>query len=144
MQLELVRSKIHRVLVTEADVDYEGSVCVDVELLIAADIVQYELVHIWNVTRGTRLITYAIEAPAGSGEIKTNGGAALHNLKGDIIIIAAFAQFEPHEARQFSPTIVLVDEKNKIKSIKQSKVVVNGHVRPFRIRSERVESYGGF
>lgn len=123
MLLELVRSKIHRATVTEADVDYEGSIGIDADLLRLADILPYELVHVWNVTRGSRLVTYAIEAPAGSKEIKTNGGAALHNLPGDIVIIAAFARFEPWEAKGFSPTIVIVDSKNDVKSVKPCSVL---------------------
>ena len=121
MQLQLVKGKIHRATVTEADVNYEGSIGIDANLMKAADIVPYEAVHVWNVTRGSRLMTYAIEAPAGSGEIKTNGGAALHNLPGDIVIIAAFALMTPEEAKEFTrgggPMIVLVDSKNQFQSI---------------------------
>lgn len=118
MQVELIRTKLHRVTVTEAEVDYEGSVEIDSLLMYEADLLPYEAVHIWNVTRGTRLITYAIEGVAGSGSIKPNGGAALHNFPGDVIIIAAFVRLEPWEALNFEPTVVLVDEKNKIKEKK--------------------------
>lgn len=116
MEIELVRGKIHRATVTEADVDYEGSIGIDSELLRAADIMPYEAVHVWNVTRGTRLMTYAIEA--GPGEIKPNGGAALHNFVGDVIIIAAFGRLKSFDAHDFEPFVVLVDEKNVIKNIK--------------------------
>src|ERR1700742_3195590 len=92
-------SKIHRATVTHAYLHYEGSLSIDVNLLKEADIMPFEQVHVWNVTRGSRLTTYAIEAPAGSGEIKTNGAAALLNLPGDIVIIAAFAQMFESEAK---------------------------------------------
>jgi aspartate 1-decarboxylase len=118
MQVELMRAKIHRAVVTSADVEYEGSIGIDADLLAAAGIFPYEAVHIWNVTRGTRLVTYAIKAAAGSGEIKPNGGAALHNMTGDIIIIAAFGHIHTRDAYDFQPTIVLVDEKNAIKELK--------------------------
>lgn len=116
MEIELVRGKIHRATVTQADVDYEGSIGIDSELLRSADIFPYELVHVWNITRGTRLTTYAIEG--GPGEIKPNGGAALHNSVGDIVIITAFGRLKSFDAYDYEPTVVLVDAKNVIKDIK--------------------------
>lgn len=121
MQREVVHAKIHRATVTQADVDYEGSIGIDVDLLSAAGIWPYELVHVWNITRGTRLVTYALEAPAGSGEIKPNGAAALHNHVGDIIIIAAFATMTPEDymlrASNYKPTVVFVDAQNKVTNV---------------------------
>lgn len=114
MQIEMVRAKIHRATVIEADVDYEGSIGIDSHLLQQSGIFPYEAVHVWNVTRGSRLVTYAIEAEFGSGMIKTNGGAALHNLAGDIIIIAAFAYMSPFEAKHHRPQIIYVNNKNEI------------------------------
>src|SRR3954468_3552744 len=111
----MLKSKIHRAVVTHADVDYEGSITVDARLLEAADILPFEKVAIWNVTRGTRLETYALEGPAGSGLACVNGAAAHHNKPGDLIIIATFAEMDDAEARAHQPTVVLVDGQNRIK-----------------------------
>jgi aspartate 1-decarboxylase len=108
------KSKIHRATVTDANVDYEGSVSIDRRLLDAADIVPYEMVHVWNVTRGTRLSTYAIPGPAGSGVICINGAAAHGNAPGDLVIIATFAQLTPAELRRHVPRVVRVDRRNRI------------------------------
>src|SRR5438552_663263 len=99
MRRTLFKSKIHRATVTHADLDYEGSITIDAELMRAADIVPYEKVAVWNVTRGSRLETYAIEGGAGSGLVCVNGAAAHHNQPGDVVIIATFAELEEAEAR---------------------------------------------
>jgi aspartate 1-decarboxylase len=114
MRLGMFKSKIHRATVTHADLDYEGSVTIDAHLLQAAGILPYEAVHVWNVTRGTRLETYAIEGAAGSGVICINGAAAHLNRPGDLVILATFAAMEPHEARAHRPTVVLVDRQNRV------------------------------
>jgi len=114
MRRTLFKSKIHRATVTHADLDYEGSVSVDVDLLEAAGIWEYEAVHIWNITRGTRLQTYAIKGERGSGVICINGAAAHLNRPGDLVILATFAEMEEAEARTHVPTVVLVDGKNRI------------------------------
>ena len=114
MRRILFKSKLHRATVTQADLDYEGSVTIDATLMSAADIVPYEKVAIWNVTRGTRLETYALEGPAGSGVICINGAAAHLNEPGDRVIIATFTEVEEAEARGWKPTVVFVDEKNRI------------------------------
>jgi aspartate 1-decarboxylase len=114
MRLSIFKSKIHRATVTHADLDYEGSVTIDRDLLEAADILPNEMVHIWNVTRGTRLTTYALEGPAGSRAICVNGAAAHQNRPGDLIILATFAEMTREEARDFKPTVVLVDGENRI------------------------------
>ena len=116
MRRTLFKAKIHRATVTHADLDYEGSVSVDEDLLEAAGIWEYEAVHIWNITRGTRLQTYAIKADRGSGVICINGAAAHLNRPGDLVILATFAEMEESEARSFKPTVVLVDRENKIVS----------------------------
>jgi aspartate 1-decarboxylase len=113
MKLQVFKSKIHRARVTFADVDYEGSVTVDANLLDAAEILPYEAVHIWNVTRGTRLVTYAIEGPRGSGVVCVNGAAAHQNEPGDLVILATFAEMTPEEARIHRPVVVRVDEHNR-------------------------------
>jgi aspartate 1-decarboxylase len=114
MRRTLFKSKIHRATVTHADLDYEGSVTIDVDLMRAADIVPYEQVHIWNVTRGTRLSTYALEGGAGSGTICINGAAAHGNRPGDLVIIATFAEFDAAEIPLHRPKVVLVDGRNRI------------------------------
>lgn len=113
----MLKSKIHRARVTQADVDYEGSVTLDRTFLDAADIVPFEQVHIWNVTRGTRLRTYAMEAPAGSGVVCINGAAAHLARPGDIVIIATFTQMDDDAARRHQPRIVLMADGNKIKTV---------------------------
>ena len=89
MKLSMFKSKIHRATVTHADLAYEGSVTIDSDLLDAAGILPYEAVHIWNATQGTRLVTYALEGPRGSGAICVNGAAAHLNKPGDLVILAA-------------------------------------------------------
>jgi aspartate 1-decarboxylase len=111
----MFKSKIHRATVTHADLHYEGSVTLDRDLLEASDILPYEEVHVWNVTRGTRLSTYALEGERGSGVVCMNGAAAHLCQPGDIIIIATFAPVEEVDVRAHRPTVVLVDEQNRIK-----------------------------
>jgi aspartate 1-decarboxylase len=107
----MFKSKIHRATVTHADLDYEGSLSIDYNLMKAADIIESEEVHVWNVTRGTRLTTYAIAAPRDSGIICANGAAA-HLIKaGDLVIIATFANFI-EVPENYAPTVVRVDGKN--------------------------------
>jgi len=114
MRRTFFKSKIHRATVTHADLDYEGSVSIDADLLEAADIREYEAVHVWNITRGTRLQTYAIQGERGSGVVCINGAAAHLNQPGDLVILATFAELEEAEARAFEPTVVLVDRQNRI------------------------------
>jgi aspartate 1-decarboxylase len=114
MRLNVFKSKIHRATVTHADVAYEGSVTIDRDLMDAANILPFEAVHIWNATSGTRLVTYALEGPRGSGAICVNGAAAHLNKPGDIVILATFADMAPEEARDYRPTVVRVDAKNRI------------------------------
>lgn len=114
MRRTFFKSKIHRATVTHADLDYEGSVSIDEDLLEAAGIWPYEAVHVWNITRGSRIQTYAIGAERGSGIVCINGAAAHLNEPGDLVIIATFAELEASEARTHEPTVVLVDRTNKI------------------------------
>jgi aspartate 1-decarboxylase len=114
MRRTLFKSKIHRATVTHADLDYEGSVTIDADLMRAADIVPHEQVHIWNVTRGTRLVTYALEGRAGAGEVCVNGAAAHLASPGDLVIIATFAELEAAEVAAHRPTVVLVDGENRV------------------------------
>ena len=114
MRRTFFKSKIHRATVTQADLDYEGSVTIDEDLMDAAGIWNYEAVHIWNITRGTRLQTYAIKGQRGSGVICINGAAAHLMKPNDMVILATFAELEESEARAFVPKVVLVDRQNKI------------------------------
>ena len=113
MRLNVFKSKIHRATVTHADLEYEGSVTVDSDLLDAAEILPYEAIHIWNVTRGSRLVTYALPGPRGSGAICVNGAAAHLNKPGDMVILATFADMTREEARQHRPVVVRVDAQNR-------------------------------
>jgi aspartate 1-decarboxylase len=114
MKRTLFKSKLHRATVTDADLDYEGSVTIDVTLMQAADILPYERVDIWNVTNGSRLQTYALAGEAGSGVICVNGAAARHAQRGDKIIIATFAEaVDDAEARAWKPIVVRLDDKNR-------------------------------
>jgi aspartate 1-decarboxylase len=110
----MLKSKLHRATVTHADVDYEGSVTLDSLLLEAADILPFEEVHVWNVTRGTRLRTYAMAAEPGSGVVCINGAAAHLAHPGDKVIIATFTQLDEAAARRHRPRIVLLSEANRI------------------------------
>jgi aspartate 1-decarboxylase len=115
MRRTLFKSKIHRATVTHADLEYEGSVTIDGSLMRAAHILPYERVNIWNVTNGSRLETYALEGPEGSGLICVNGAAAHHARPGDVVIIATFAEAaDEDEARNWRPTVVRVDARNRI------------------------------
>jgi aspartate 1-decarboxylase len=113
MRLNVFKSKIHRATVTHADLEYEGSVTVDSDLLDAAEILPYEAIHIWNVTRGSRLVTYALPGPRGSGAVCVNGAAAHLNKPGDMVILATFADMTREEARQHRPVVVRVDAQNR-------------------------------
>jgi aspartate 1-decarboxylase len=123
MRRTVFKSKIHRATVTEANLDYEGSISIDQDLLDAADILEHEQVHVWDVTNGTRLITYALSAPAGSGRVCVNGAGA-HLIKpGDLVIVATFTTMRTREARKYKPTVVLVGENNKAKGGDQDEAV---------------------
>lgn len=116
MRRTFFKSKIHRATVTHADLDYEGSVSIDEDLLDAAGIWEYEAVHVWNITRGSRLETYAIKGKRGSGVVCINGAAAHLNQPGDLVILATFAEMDDSEARTHVPRVVLVDRQNRIVS----------------------------
>ena len=110
----MLKSKIHRARVTDANIDYEGSVTIDSKLMAKADILPYEQVHVLNVNNGARFTTYAIEGEAGSGCICLNGAAARLAVKGDIVIILSYTTVPEEEVKDFKPKIVHVNEKNAI------------------------------
>lgn len=117
MNITMLKSKIHRATVTQAELNYVGSITVDVELLEASGILEYEKVHVVDVEAGTRLETYTIAGERGSGIICLNGAAARLVQPGDHVILMAYAQMTPKEAKNYEPTVVFVDENNKIKEI---------------------------
>jgi len=113
----MLRAKIHRATVTEADLHYEGSLTIPPELMEAVDIKEYESIHVWNVNRGTRFETYAITGERDSGAICVNGAAAHLAGPGDIIIIASFASVPESMVDAFRPTVAFVDAKNRVQRI---------------------------
>ncbi|MEO0324184.1 MAG: aspartate 1-decarboxylase [Myxococcota bacterium] len=121
MRRRMFLGKIHRCRITHADLDYEGSVTIDADLMDQAGILEHEEVQIWNVTRGTRLATYALAGPRGSKVICVNGAAAHLMKKDDIAIIATFGEMEDAEARAHTPTVVLCDENNDVISTEKER-----------------------
>ena len=113
MQRTLLKSKIHRVRVTDANLNYEGSLTIDSDLMEAADIMPYEQIKIYNINNGARFDTYAIAGPAGKGDICLNGAAARMGAPGDLIIIATYANYNEAEAAEHKPIVVLVDSQNR-------------------------------
>lgn len=117
----MLKSKLHRVTVTQAELHYEGSCAIDEDLLDAADIKEYQQIEIWNVNNGARFTTYAIRAERGTGTISVNGAAARNAAAGDLLIIATFAMYNEIELQKFAPDLVYVDAKNRITN-KSSKI----------------------
>jgi len=115
MQLTLLKAKIHRATVTMADLNYEGSISIDTDLLAASGILIHEKVDVLNINNGERFTTYTIPAKAGSGAIQVNGAAARLVQAGDPVIIISYASMNEEEAKKFQPKVVLVDEKNRVK-----------------------------
>jgi aspartate 1-decarboxylase len=120
MQRTMLKSKIHRVTVTNSELGYEGSCAIDENLLEAADIREYQQIEIWNVDNGERFTTYAIRAERGSGVISVNGAAARKASPGDILIIATFARYDEAELKAYKPELVYVDSRNQIKQQRRS------------------------
>lgn len=114
MKLTMLKSKLHRVTVTHAELDYEGSCAIDQDLLDAANILPFEQLHIYNVANGERFTTYAISAPRGSGTIGVNGAAAHKASPGHLLILCTYAEMEKAEAAHFAPMLVYVDANNVI------------------------------
>jgi aspartate 1-decarboxylase len=125
MQRFMLKSKIHQALVTEADLNYEGSITIDEQLMEAVDIIPYEQVQVYNITNGSRLETYVIKGERGSGVIGINGAAARLMNKGDRIIIAGYVCLEEKEIKTHKPKIIRVNEKNQIMDKTGLKAVSN-------------------
>ncbi|HRN35410.1 MAG TPA: aspartate 1-decarboxylase [Flavobacteriales bacterium] len=117
MTIEVLRAKLHRITITEADVDYIGSITLDRDLIDAAGLVEGEKVHVLNVNNGQRLVTYVIAGERASGQVCLNGPAALLATVGAVVIVLAYAQMTLEEAKVFQPTVVFPDERtNKLRS----------------------------
>ncbi|MEB2778793.1 aspartate 1-decarboxylase [Algoriphagus sp. C2-6-M1] len=114
MQIQVLKSKIHRVKITQAELHYVGSITIDEELMDAANLIENEKVQIVNVNNGERLETYVIKGERGSGQVCLNGPAARKAQVGDIIIIISYAGMELDEAKKFKPVLIFPDEQNKL------------------------------
>ncbi len=112
MLLTLMKAKLHRATVTQADLDYEGSIAIDRDLLDAAGILPHEQVDVWNVTNGQRFTTYAISAPRGGRTVGVNGAAARLVQRGDRVIITSFAHMTQEEAERHEPAVIILNERN--------------------------------
>lgn len=118
MTRSMLKSKLHRMTVTQADLHYEGSATIDSTLLEAADILENEKIAIWNIDSGTRFETYAIPGPADSGTCCINGAAARLVSPGDKVIIATFVELEDRQAKSWKPKLIFLDDENRIKEKK--------------------------
>jgi len=114
----MLQAKLHRVSVTQADLNYEGSCGIDSALLTAASLHEFQHIDIYNVSNGSRFSTYIIAAPEGSGAISLNGAAARRAMVGDLLIICAYSQYSDSELAKYNPIIVLVDSANRVTHIK--------------------------
>ena len=114
MMIQILKSKLHRAIITEVHLDYEGSCAIDEELLEAASINEYEMIHIYNLNNGNRFTTYAIKAERGSGTVSLNGAAAYHGNKDDLIIICTYAEIDQNEAKEHEPKLIYFKENSNI------------------------------
>ena len=114
MLVTMMKAKLHRAVVTQADLHYEGSISIDADLLERAGILPNEQVDVLNITNGERFTTYAIKAPSGSKTIGLNGAAARRVQQGDKVIVITYCQMEAEKARNYAPTVVLLDENNDV------------------------------
>jgi aspartate 1-decarboxylase len=114
MRRRLMKSKIHRATITSADLHYEGSLTLDRDLMVEADLVEFEEIQVVNVNNGQRFSTYVIPGPAGSGVVQLNGAAARLGMVGDLVILIAYGDYEDVELREYHPAVVFVDESNRI------------------------------
>ncbi len=113
MQIEIMKSKIHRAVITQADLNYIGSISIDEDLMDAANLIEFEKVQVVDINNGERLETYVIKGERGSGKISLNGAAARKVQVGDLIIIISYASMDFEEAKKFQPSVVFPDQNNK-------------------------------
>jgi aspartate 1-decarboxylase len=135
MQRTLLSGKIHSCTITDANLQYMGSISIDQILLEAANICAYEQVQVVNVNNGQRFTTYAIAAPAGSGAIELNGAAARLGAKGDRLIIMTYAQFSPAEISHHCPQVVMVDDQNRLREVLQYDDLLAERITPITVSS---------
>jgi len=133
MQRVMLRAKLHRATVTEADLNYEGSCGIDEDLLDAADMKEFEYIELYNINNGERFSTYIIKAARGSGVISLNGAAARRAHVGDLLIICTYGPVAENEVPTWKPKVVLVDDNNRVKEIREA--IANG---TFRVNAEAV------
>jgi aspartate 1-decarboxylase len=114
MRRRLMKSKIHRATITSADLHYEGSLTLDRDLMVAADLVEFEEIHVVNVNNGKRFATYVIPGASGSGVVQLNGAAARLGMAGDLVILIAYGDYEDAELRDYHPAVVFVDATNRM------------------------------
>ena len=124
MQRIMLKSKIHRATLTDANLEYEGSITIDEDLMEAADILAFEQVQIYDINNGNRFETYVIKGERGSGTICVNGAAAKLVSRGDLVIIASYFNVDEAEAAEHKPKLIYVDEKNSIASTKRNLIAV--------------------
>jgi aspartate 1-decarboxylase len=117
MKRTMLKSKIHRARLTDTRLDYEGSITIDSDLLKAADMLAGEQVHVLNLANGSRIVTYVIEAPAGSGTVMLNGPAARMGMTGDEVIVISYCAVANEESRQWRSRVVVVDEQNRPREV---------------------------
>jgi aspartate 1-decarboxylase len=127
MQRQMLKSKIHRATVTGCDADYVGSVTIDRDLMDAADILPNELVHVWDITNGARMVTYAIEGERDSGEMRINGAAALLVNEGDLVIVATYADYDEQDLETYAPVVVHVDADNRTRLVDSHPEILLAH-----------------
>jgi aspartate 1-decarboxylase len=130
MQRQMLKSKIHRVTVTDCDVDYVGSITLDPELMRQADLLTNEQVHVWDIDNGARFVTYAIEGEPGSGTVQVNGAAARLVNSGDKVIIASFGAFDESDLERYSPVVVHVNDRNQAIAVSSDPSVLLGERNP--------------
>jgi aspartate 1-decarboxylase len=114
MRIQILKSKLHRAKITEVHLDYEGSCAIDEDLLEAASINEYEMIHIYNLNNGNRFTTYAIKAEKGSGTISLNGAAAYQGNKDDLVIICTYAEIDQNRAKEHKPKLIYFKENSNI------------------------------
>ncbi|MBU0729586.1 MAG: aspartate 1-decarboxylase [Proteobacteria bacterium] len=114
MMRSMLKTKIHRATITESNLNYEGSLTIDKDLLKEVDLLPFERIKIYNINNGERFDTYVIEGPSGSGVIGLNGAAARKGMPGDLIIIVSYAMYNADELASYKPAIVLLDQNNRI------------------------------
>ena len=129
MQRHMCKGKIHRATVTQAELDYVGSITIDAELMKAAEILPYEIVQVTSLRNATRWKTYALPAEGGSGKICLNGPPAHLFSPGDLVIILSMGMYDDWEARKMVPKVVFVDEKNQITKVEEHHLIVNGEMK---------------